>query len=170
VTISLKSAQTINIQAICDLVNLAYRGEKGWTRETDLVAGDRCDLVEIQQLLNNPNSHLLVAFEQDKLIACINLEHQQECVYIGLFSVEPNLQAMGVGREVLSLAEDYALHKLNAHRCLMVVVSQRPELIAYYERRGYQRTGQLEPYPDHLNVGSPLEKNLMIETLQKWLT
>ncbi len=49
----------------------------------------------------------------------------------------------------------------------MVVVSQRTELIAYYERRGYTRTGKTKEYPTHLNVGVPLKSDLTVEYLEK---
>jgi len=44
----------INIAKISDaeeiqsLVNLAYHGDEGWTRETDLVNGDRATIEEIK--------------------------------------------------------------------------------------------------------------------------
>ncbi|GKT12702.1 MAG: hypothetical protein ISEC1_P1681 [Thiomicrorhabdus sp.] len=123
--ISLELAQSNHAQAICDLVNLAYRGEAGWTRKTDLVAGERCALVEVDKYICNPQSHVLIAFEQQELIACICLELQQDSAYIGLFSVDPRLQGVGIGKRVLSLAEDYAQKVLKADKCSMVVVSQR---------------------------------------------
>jgi len=67
----------------------------------------------------------------------------------------------------LHQAESYASTKLNAKKYIMVVVSQRTELIAYYERRGYIRTGDIQKYPNHLNVGVPLVDGLTIEYLEK---
>ena len=47
----------------------------------------------------------------------------------------------------------------------MIVVSQRTELIAFYERRGYRRTGQVENLP--ANIGIPKRINLTIDYLEK---
>jgi hypothetical protein len=49
----------------------------------------------------------------------------------------------------------------------MVVISQREELISFYERRGYRRTGEIAEYPLHLNVGVPRAEGLTIEYLEK---
>jgi len=163
----LEVAKTEQIENICDLVNLAYRGESGWTKETNLVGGDRTNANEIQGYLSNPNAHLLVAVVNGEIVSCVCIEKDGDRAYIGFFAVHPKLQGDGVGKEILHQAESYASTKLNAKKYIMVVVSQRTELIAYYERRGYIRTGDIHEYPTHLNVGVPLEDDLTIEYLEK---
>jgi len=156
----LEVAKAEQIENICDLVNLAYRGESGWTKETNLVGGDRSNVNEIQGYLSNPNAHLLVAVVDGEITSCVCIEKDGDRAYIGFFAVHPKLQGAGVGKEILHQAESYASTKLNAKKYIMVVVSQRTELIAYYERRGYIRTGDIQKYPNHLNVGIPLEERL----------
>jgi len=163
----LEVARAEQIESICNLVNLAYRGENGWTKETDLVGGDRSNANEIQEYISNPNAHLLVAVVNGEIVSCICIEKDGDRAYIGFFAVHPKLQRGGVGKEILCQAESYASTKLNAKKYIVVVVSQRTELIAYYERRGYTRTGNIEEYPTHLNVGVPLESGLTIEYLEK---
>ena len=46
---------------------------------------------------------------------------------------------------------------------IMYVLDVRSELIAYYQRRGYQITGHTEPYPVNANVGQPLVPIQLIE-------
>ena len=87
--------------------------------------------------------------------------------YIGTLAVTPTYQNKGIAKQVLSQAEDFALRQLQVKQLFMVVITQRQELIAYYERRGYRRTGQIEPYPLHLNVGIPVTEGLTIEYLCK---
>ena len=48
-------------------------------------------------------------------------------------------------------------------RDLIMVLHVRSELIAYYQRRGYQITGHTEPYPVNANVGQPLVPIQLIE-------
>ena len=163
----LEVAKAEQIENICDLVNLAYRGESGWTKETNLVGGDRSSVNEIQGYLSNPNAHLLVAVVDGEIASCVCVEKDGDRAYIGFFAVHPKLQGIGVGKEILHQAESYASTKLNAKKYIMVVVSQRTELIAYYERRGYIRTGDIQKYPNHLNVGVPLVDGLTIEYLEK---
>jgi len=163
----LEEARKEKIEEIRDLVNMAYRGETGWTKETDLVGGDRSSSDEVKQYMSDPSAHLLVATKSGKIRACICIEKNEDCAYIGFFAVHPSIQGSGVGKEILSQAENYASTKLGAKKYVMVVLSPRNELISYYERRGYKRTGKIKEYPIHLNVGIPLESGLTVEYLEK---
>ena len=50
----------------------------------------------------------------------------------------------------------------------MTVIVQRTELIAWYERRGYRRTGTCQPFPyDDPRFGLPKRDDLVFEVLQK---
>jgi len=50
----------------------------------------------------------------------------------------------------------------------MTVIRQREVLIAWYERRGYQRTGELKPFPyGDESVGRPKTRDLEFATLAK---
>jgi GNAT superfamily N-acetyltransferase len=152
---------------ICFLVNIAYRGTRGWTKETDIVAGNRVTLSDVESILSNPDAHVLVAMDGNEVMACICVEQNENNAYIGMFSVHPDIQGKGIGKEILLQAERFAAKTLRAEKFVMVVVSQRKELISYYERRGYFRTGVVEAYPLHLNVGVPKTEGLTIEYLEK---
>ena len=165
--LSLHLANRKQLREICELVNLAYRGEEGWTRETDILQGDRATLAEIESALDNTDSHLLTYVDNDEVLACICITRDNEHAYLGLLSVHPRLQGKGIGKLVLALAETYATQELGITKYRMAVVSQRHELITYYERRGYRRTGIIEDYPVHLNVGIPKVSGLTIEYLEK---
>jgi len=163
----LEKAREQHIQEVCELVNVAYRGEEGWTKETDFVEGERASITEIEGYLADPNAHLLICINNNEIVSCICIEKNDGGVYIGLFAVHPKLQGTGLGKEILSQAEDYASRELKAKKYVMVVLSQRKELIEYYERRGYVRIGNKKEYPVHLNVGTPLRNDLTIEYLEK---
>ena len=52
----------------------------------------------------------------------------------------------------------------------MTVISLRHGLIAWYERRGYRRTGASEPFPyGDDRVGVPLRGDLHFVVLEKFL-
>lgn len=44
----------------------------------------------------------------------------------------------------------------------MSILSHRPELLAYYERRGYQLTGESMPFPDDGNNGKLKRDDLVL--------
>ena len=165
--IELVTAQIEDIDEINQLVNLSYRGTEGWTRETEMVAGERSTPDEVSTYLSDPDAHLLVVKENNKIIACICVEQKKQDAYIGYFAVSPSYQGQGLGKQVLSKAEQYAANQLGLKTLRMVVISQRKELISFYERRGYRRTGEVAAYPVHLDVGIPSVEGLTIEYLEK---
>jgi len=167
---NLELAALAQAEEICNLVNIAYRGDIGWTKETDIVEGDRTTALEVKSTIQKNNSFFLVATQDDEVVSCICLEKEEDQASIGLFSVHPKFQGKGVGKSILSKAEEYAFSTLQVNKLVMVVVSQRIELISYYERRGYTKTGRVEEYPKYLNVGIPKVKGLTIEYLEKDIT
>jgi ribosomal protein S18 acetylase RimI-like enzyme len=166
--LKLEEAKLNQSSELCNLVNLTYRGEVGWTRETHIVQGDRTSLGEMQAAISNPDAHFFVINQDKKLVACLYLEKKETSAYIGFFSVHPSLQGRGVGKHMLRLSETFALTELGVSKYVMFVVSQRLELISFYERRGYVRTGKIEDYPLHLGIGVPKVSGLTIEHLEKY--
>jgi GNAT superfamily N-acetyltransferase len=80
------------------------------------------------------------------------------------------MQNAGLGRQVLEAAEQWAVEHWSPRSMHMTVLVQRPELIAWYERRGYTRTGQRKsfPYGDE-RFGLPRRDDLAFEVLRKRL-
>jgi len=165
--INIHQAKAENTDEICRLINSAYRGEPGWTNETHIVAGERTNTNDLVTLLNKTDSHMLIATHNQKIIACICLDINEQHAYIGSFAVSPEYQNTGIGKKTLNFAENFAINHLGINKLIMSVISQRTELIEFYERRGYRRTGKKDNYPVHLNVGMPLVEGLTIERLEK---
>jgi ribosomal protein S18 acetylase RimI-like enzyme len=148
-TARISPATSDDIPALVSLVNSAYRGEDGqlgWTHESHLISGSRTNPAGIGELLRNPGAVILkYANEAGALLGCVYLQKQDDRLYLGLLSVLPSLQNSGIGKQLLAAADDYARH----HHCTHIhitVISARPELIAWYERHGYRRTGEIEPF------------------------
>lgn len=152
-------------QAISDLINLTYRGEDGWTTEAAIIQGDRTSRQEIESALTHPGAYFFVAQLPQLLASCIYVAPGKEHAYIGFFSVHPSLQRRGFGKFMLEQAESFASRSMGVRKFTMFVISQRPELIAFYRRRGYYSTGQVEAYPSHLGI--PRIPGLTIEYLEK---
>ncbi|VAW67746.1 hypothetical protein MNBD_GAMMA08-1760, partial [hydrothermal vent metagenome] len=146
---------------------LAYRGDVGWTRETHLVSGNRTTEEEIKKYLESVNTHLFVALENNEVVACVCVEEKSDAAYIGMLAVHPRFQKKGMGKNILAQAENYALATLEKNKFVMLVVSQRKELIEYYQRRGYVQTGKTDAYPIGIKVGVPVQTGLTIEYLEK---
>ena len=163
----LERAREEDAQAIADLMNKAYRGSEGWTTEQGLVSGERIQVDAVQQDLQDSSKAIFVAYNLGELLACISVEKAQECAFIGSFAVDPKYQGMGIGRSVLQQAEEFAVHVFKVNCLKMLLLEQRPELLAYYQRRGYCRTKEKQGFPTHLNVGELINPQLQIMVLQK---
>lgn len=130
------------------LVNSAYRGEsskQGWTTEADLLDGARSDEALLTEAVVNPQTIFLKYVENGAILGCVRLDLHGQKLYLGMLTVSPTLQGKGIGKELLKAAEQEAL-RLGCTAIYMSVISVRAELIAWYERHGYVRTGERKPF------------------------
>ena len=140
-----------DIPTLTSLLNRSYRGDTsraGWTTEADLLSGKRINEAEVIQLLNDSESLILIAHSEDKVFATIHAHHENESVHFGLFAVEPSLQGGGIGKGLLAYAESEAIRKWGVSTAIMEVITQRHEVIEYYARRGYMRSGEMIAFPE----------------------
>lgn len=171
--IPVRLARPDDAPAIVALVNSAYRGDSsraGWTTEADLLGGQRTDEAAIRDFIAGaPQQRMLVHEDVDGLLqACVQLQNRGDYAYLGMLTIRPTLQAAGLGRGLLAAAE----HDVQAHwgvsRMVMTVIEQRHELIAWYERRGYVRTGETAAFPyDDPRFGEPKRPDLRFVVLAK---
>lgn len=172
-TLSFRAATTDDIPALVALVTSAYRGEAsrtGWTSEADLIDGERIDAAALETDLSRGRSTILLAERGDQLVACAHVADVDGEGYFGMFAVDPAQQGSGLGSVVLAEAENYAAREWGVTVMQMTVIDVREELIAFYERRGYGRTGITKPFPyGDERVGTPRRDDLQFEVLAKTL-
>jgi ribosomal protein S18 acetylase RimI-like enzyme len=109
------------------------------------------------------------------LVACAHVAVEPvdggpDAGYFGMFSVNPQLQGGGIGKAVLDEAERIARDEWMLPVMRMTVIDIRDELIAFYQRRGYRRTGVVKPFPyGDARYGLPKRDDLRFEVLEKAL-
>ena len=171
--LDLRNATAADVNAIVSLVESAYRGDvsrQGWTTEADFLDGQRTDPSGVGEIIAKPGSRVLLGEREGALLACCHLEKQGEACYFGMFSVLPTLQGGGVGKQMLGAAERLARDEWKCTKMEMTVISIRNELVAWYERRGYRRTGKYKPFPyGDDRFGIPKRDDLRFELLEKRL-
>jgi ribosomal protein S18 acetylase RimI-like enzyme len=158
---SISTATSQDIPALEKLVNSGYRGEasrKGWTTEADLLLGEvRTDAASLAAMLADNTAVILKHTDAGgHITGCVYLQTQQRGLYLGMLTVLPELQGGGLGKKLLTAAGEYAAW----HHCpaiFMSVISVRSELIAWYERHGYHKTGETKPFPDDDRYGKPTQ-------------
>jgi ribosomal protein S18 acetylase RimI-like enzyme len=169
---SIRPATLADLPALHALVERAYRGDAaraGWTHEADLLDGQRIDLAALGEIVADPRQSLLIAFADGALVGCVQVTQKDGALcYLGLLSVEPKLQAAGLGKRLIDVAEREAASRFGADAMEMTVIRQRGELVAYYVRRGYALTGEERPFPlDDERFGLPRTRDLAFVVLRK---
>lgn len=171
-TMAIRPAMSDDLPLLCALIESAYRGStarSGWTHEADLLDGQRTDLDALAESLADPSHCLLIATKNDQLIGCIEITDKGSGLcYLGLLSVSPEGQAQGLGKQLIAAAEAEAQSRFAARVMEMTVIRQRGELIAFYERRGYQLTGEERPFPyGNARFGEPRRDDLVFVVLAR---
>ena len=197
-SVFLRQAKIEDVDALEQLLNRCYRQTEGWTNEADLVGGIRITKDELARTIANPTHYLFVypktttgerdGEETGELLGCIGVDMQVNAAgdkkaYIGMFAVHPELQGQGVGNVILQAAETFAARHLlpdkqatdsqasdkKPARLTMSILSHRPELLSYYQRRGYQLNGNKMPFPNDGNNGEPKRQDLELLELEKMI-
>ena len=170
-TSAFRSATPADIDAIVALVTSAYRGDAsraGWTTEADLLDGNRIDPEVLRADLALPRSRVLLVEADDGLHACAHVADEDGAGYFGMFAVRPGLQGGGLGKRLLAECERIVGDEWGLPVMRMTVIDVRDELIAFYQRRGYRRTGQFKPFPyGDARFGQPKRDDLRFEVLEK---
>jgi len=162
--LTFRDATDADVDALVGLIESAYRGDDsraGWTTEADILEGQRTDLEGVLAVIKSPDSRLLVVERDGHVVACCQLEHRGDHAYFGMFAVSPQLQGGGLGKVVIAEAERIAGETWGVGEMHMTVISVRNDLIAWYERRGYRRTGRMTPFP----YGDDLQFELLVKEL-----
>ena len=172
-TPSFRNATLADIPALIALVTSAYRGDaskQGWTTEADLLDGQRIDAEALCHDLERADSRILLALQNGEILACAHVAIEDGAGYFGMFAVRPDQQGSGLGKRVMTEAERVVHQDWGMPVIRMTVIDIRDELIAFYERRGYVRTGLKKPFPyGDDRYGIPKRADLRFEVLQKSL-
>ena len=170
-SLAFRLATPADIPTLIALVTSAYRGQAsraGWTTEADILDGQRVDAAGIEADLQRERSAIVVAERDGQMVACCHVADEHGAGYFGMFAVAPTEQGSGLGKQVIAYAEDFVAQHWHLPVMQMTVIDCRDELIAFYQRRGYARTGIKKPFPyGDARFGIPKRDDLRFEVLEK---
>ncbi|WP_374599108.1 GNAT family N-acetyltransferase [Brevundimonas sp.] len=167
-----REAMAPDVPSIQPLVHHAYRGDRarrGWSHEADLLDAARIDEPALYEAVADPSQTILLAERDGELIGCVQVTDKGEgLAYLGMLTVQADLQDQGLGRRLIAEAETLARTRYAATRMEMTVIVQRGELIEWYQRRGYVLTGETRPFPaTDPRFGIPRRNDLAFVVMEK---
>lgn len=173
--IVVRVAELSHAVTIVALVDSAYRGEPsraGWTTEADLLDGQRTDEAALRDSLIATNCEVLLAEREGDVVGCCQLEALGPTeLHLGMLAVRPDLQSRGIGSLLVREAERRGEMRGGISMIRMLVLKQRPELIAWYRRLGYEGTGERVEFPyGNERFGTPRRDDLEFVVLRKRLS
>ncbi|HVR09853.1 MAG TPA: GNAT family N-acetyltransferase [Thermoanaerobaculia bacterium] len=126
--------------ALVAMINRAFEVERFF------IASDRIDLEEVRKRL--VRGEFLIAHggqgghgsHGSDNAGCVYIEPRGERCYLGLLSVDPDLQGTGLGRGLMQAAEQRA-RELRCDFMDILVVNLREELLPFYRYLGYVEAG-----------------------------
>ena len=161
-----------DLNEVVELINKAYRGKiqgNSWTGEAHLLSGIRINLEMLKEYLQEKNTITYIAKINNKVVGTIQTKLENEDIHIGLFAVSPNIQASGVGKQLLEFAENSSKKLWNKNSFIIEVISLRVELIEYYIRRGYKNTNTYMKFPKSQHWSQNIDEELKLLVLRKAL-
>ena len=137
--ISVRRARPEDAPALAALVNRAYEVER------DFIEGDRTSAAEIERMINKGT--FLVLERGPVLAAAVYVDTPKSGDghargYIGMLSVEPAVQGMGLGTRLVRIAEAMC-EAMGASSVRLQIVNLREELHRWYKGLGYHESGTL---------------------------
>jgi predicted N-acetyltransferase YhbS len=130
--ISIRTAQTSDIETIVRLVNTAFLVERFF------IERDRTNPEMVRDLMKK--GKFLIAEDGTTPVASIYTELRGERGYFGMLSVDPDHQRKGVGR-ILVAAAERIFRDAECRFSDLRIVSARTDLSPYYLNLGYVETG-----------------------------
>ena len=138
---AIRVAKGADIDAIRGLVNQAFDVERFLKKGGgDRLQGDG----ELEGLWERGT--FLLKEEDGVPVGCVYVELRSDRAYLGLLSIAPERQGVGLGKELNLAAENFARQQGCKWMDLRVVSPRAEQLLPIYRRLGYVETGT-EEYP-----------------------
>ncbi|OTB11516.1 hypothetical protein K445DRAFT_321905 [Daldinia sp. EC12] len=157
---------------IQQLVQSAFRAEdsrENWTGDMALASQFSIHVDEIMSNIIKPESAYLVATDENgNLVGSVGVAKRgADNARIYMLAIDPDRHRGGIGRKVLTYAEEYCRQRWSVGKLELNALSSRLELIKWYLRCGYHKTGELTPFPREWFKGRALPVDLCFVELEK---
>lgn len=171
-SLNFRTASADDASALQRLIQAAFRAEdsrQGWVADTALNARFTIDIAHIAKTITEPDSDFLIASNKaGDIVATIAVSKRDpDHARIFMLAVDQRWQQGGLGRQVLAYAEQYCQRTWGVTRLGLDALSTRQELISWYLRRGYLKTGEMKPFPRDAYSDLDLPEDLVFVQFEK---
>jgi GNAT superfamily N-acetyltransferase len=131
--------------------------------ERPFIGADRIDREGALKYLST--GQFLLLEKAGALVGCVYLEKKADRMYLGLLSIDPSHQGKGLGRKLMTAAEEFAV-KEGCVAMDLRTISPRTDIQPFYEHFGYAVTGT-SPMPADISMAVPSHFVHMSRSLRK---
>ena len=128
----IRIATPSDVPAMVPVVNAAFAIE-------DFLDGTRTDPERMSEMMSK-GTFLVAEKAAGTIVASVYTEMHGDRAYFGMLAVDPSLQGTGLGRRMVTAAEEHCRNQ-GARFMDIAVLSLRPELPPLYRKLGYVETG-----------------------------
>jgi GNAT superfamily N-acetyltransferase len=154
--VRIRLASDDDVPALTRLINAAF------VVEQVVFDGNRVDDLGVRAYMGSGT--FLAAEDSFGLVGCVYVETGTKRSYLGLLSVQPARQGLGLGRQLVTAAEKLARDSGSRIMDLRVISPRAEQLLPFYERLGYAFV-RTEPFPTDLATKVPSHYVLMSKPL-----
>jgi len=154
--IRIRQASDDDVEALTRLINAAF------VVEQVVFDGDRIDDLGVRAYMSGGT--FFIAEDSSGVAGCVYIETRDDRSYLGLLSVQPARQGTGIGRKLVTIAENFARQSGARVMDLRVISARADELLPFYRRLGYEFV-RTEPFPADLATKAPCHYILMSKPL-----
>jgi GNAT superfamily N-acetyltransferase len=154
--IYIRQASDVDVEELTRLINAAF------VVEQVVFDGDRVDDLGVRAYMSGGT--FLVGEDSDGLAGCVYIETRGTRSYLGLLSVQPARQGTGIGRQLVTSAEEFARGSGSYVMDLRVISARGEQLLPFYQRLGYEFVRN-EPFPADLTTKAPSHYILLSKPL-----
>ncbi|OHF02247.1 acetyltransferase [Colletotrichum orchidophilum] len=171
--VQFRTANPDDALQVAQLIETAFRAEDSradWTANMKLGRSFRYSADQVLATITKPDAAVLMGFDhRGVLVGSVQVVVKRDAGFarIAMLSVDPGQQRAGVGRQVLASAEAYAQRHYEVKKFGLNALSSREKLLAWYERCGYQKTGETSPFPVDRLALLDLPQDLCFVELEK---
>ena len=139
-SLTMRLAEAADVDAIVRLVNRAF------VAESPYIEGERINADGVHELWSR--GEFLLGEEDGAMTACVFIEPRGERAHLGLVSVDPVRQGVGLGAQLMAAAEAHC-RAAGFREMELRFINHRTELERFYRRMGFIASGVMEAAVAH---------------------